>query len=533
MINRRTLLTTALTLGAMKAFPGLSYAQARPLVFATFTGSWEEAHKAVLVPAFRKANADASIVLDPMLSVDQIAKVNAARANPPIDVMLHDPGPALVAIGQDIVEPFPVEKSTYYKDLIAEAQEPMGPAPFFQVVGLTYNPDTIKTPPTSWADLWKPEFKGKVGITNLNSTLGTGWLVEIAKMHGGSEANIDPGFKALEALKPNLAAVAANPGALATLFQQGQIDISPGNFNAIQILKARGVPVEFVAPKEGAIAFKTTIHVVKNSPNKELAFKLIEASLSPEVQTTLMNSPYLIVPTNAKVPMGGEIATRAGERHRRTEEEIRVPGLEEDQRAAFRLDRAVQPRNQALRITTMAAASVPRDVTSYGMGLAAPLALFFLVFFVAPLVQLLRPFTAQRYGRCRVGHRPIRPFPDRPIQPERAWLDAAARRGGDRLVPGAGLSDRMALPPGRIAGPDAHHPHRAAAAADKCRRPHLCMDRHPGPPGHHQLDAAFDRRDRYTDSAALHPGRRGSCARTGTDAADDVAADHRARRAST
>src|SRR5438046_2696209 len=93
MINRRTLLTTALPLGAMKAFPGLSYAQARPLVFATFTGSWEEAHKAVLVPAFRKANADAAMVLDPMLSVDQIAKVNAAKANPPIDVMLHDPGP--------------------------------------------------------------------------------------------------------------------------------------------------------------------------------------------------------------------------------------------------------------------------------------------------------------------------------------------------------------------------------------------------------------------------------------------------------
>jgi putative spermidine/putrescine transport system permease protein len=37
---------------------------------------------------------------------------------------------------------------------------------------------------------------------------------------------------------------------------------------------------------------------------------------------------------------------------------------------------------------TMAAASVPRDVTSYGIGLSAPLALFFLLFFVAPLVQL-------------------------------------------------------------------------------------------------------------------------------------------------
>lgn len=306
--DRRQLLKTALTLGAMQAFPGLSFAQARPLVFATFTGSWEEAHKAVLVPAFKKMAGDAQIVLDPMLSVDQIAKVNAARANPPIDVMLHDPGPALVAIGQDLIEPYPVEKSAYYKDLISEAQVATGPAPFFQVVGLTYNPEAVKTPPTSWADLWNPEYKGRVGITNMNSTLGTGFMVEIAKMHGGSEANIDPAFAAIEKLKPNLAAVAANPGALATLFQQGQIDISPGNFNAIQILKAKGVPVEFVAPKEGAIAFKTTIHIVKNSPNKELAFKLIEAALSPEVQAKLMDAPYLIVPTNTKVKMGGEIA---------------------------------------------------------------------------------------------------------------------------------------------------------------------------------------------------------------------------------
>jgi putative spermidine/putrescine transport system substrate-binding protein len=133
-------------------------------------------------------------------------------------------------------------------------------------------------------------------------------MVEIAKMYGGSEANIDPAFKALQELKPNIAAVAANPGALATLYQQGQIDIGPGNFNAIQILKARGVPVEFAKPKEGTIAFKTTVHIVKNSPNKALAFAMIEASLSPEVQSALMQSPYLIVPTNSKVKMEGEIS---------------------------------------------------------------------------------------------------------------------------------------------------------------------------------------------------------------------------------
>ncbi|MEY2655643.1 MAG: hypothetical protein RLZZ524_2671 [Pseudomonadota bacterium] len=305
-LDRRSLLGSALTLSAMTLFPQLSRAQARKLVFATFTGSWEEAHRDVLVPAFRKSGNE--VLLDAMLSVDQIAKVTAARSNPPIDVMLHDPGPALTAIAQDLVEPFPVAQSKHYGELIPEAQDPQGPAMFFQVVGLTYNPEKIKTPPTSWADLWKPEYKGRVGITNMNSTLGTGFMVELARMHGGSESNIEPAFKKIAELKPSLAAVAANPGALAALYQQGQIDISPGNFNAIQILKARGVPVEFVAPKEGAIAFKTSVHIVKNSPNKALAALLIDTALSPEVQTRLMQSPYLVVPTHGKVKMEGEIA---------------------------------------------------------------------------------------------------------------------------------------------------------------------------------------------------------------------------------
>ncbi len=314
-LTRRNLMTSALTLGAMQLFPGLSEAQAKRIVFATFTGSWEEAHRDVLVPAYRKATNGAEIVLDPMLSVDQIAKVTAARSNPPIDVMLHDPGPALVAVANDLVEPYPTDKSAYYKDLIDDAQLPTGPAIFFQVVGLTYNPDKIKTPPSSWADLWKPEYKGKVGITNLNSTLGTGFLVEIARMNGGNEANIEPGFKALDSLKPSLSAVAANPGQLATLFQQGQIDISPGNFNAIQIMKARGVAVEFVAPKEGAIAFKTSIHIVKNTQAKDLCFALIEAAMSPEVQSKLMAEPYLVVPTNTKVKISGEVAKTLAKDH--------------------------------------------------------------------------------------------------------------------------------------------------------------------------------------------------------------------------
>src|SRR5207244_7758834 len=138
----------------------------------------------------------------------------------------------------------------------------------------------------------QPARNPRVGSPTLPPPLGTGWPVQSARMRGGSEANVDAGFKAIEELKPNLAAVAGNPGQLATLFQQGQIDISPGNFNAIQIMKARGVAVEFVAPKEKAIAFKTTFHIVKNTQAKDLAFALIEAAISPDVQAKLMEGPY-------------------------------------------------------------------------------------------------------------------------------------------------------------------------------------------------------------------------------------------------
>ena len=76
MTTRRQLIQSSLTLGAMQLFPGITQAQAKRLVFATFTGSWEEAHRAVLVPAYRAATK-AEITLDPMLPVDQIAKGSA------------------------------------------------------------------------------------------------------------------------------------------------------------------------------------------------------------------------------------------------------------------------------------------------------------------------------------------------------------------------------------------------------------------------------------------------------------------------
>ena len=286
------------------------------LVVSIWGGSWRDL---IAETVAKKFTAETGVAVEFITggTIDRLNKEKLAKGSPESDITFTTSHVGWLYANDGLFEQLDLSKIANAANLANEARiSPFHLGAWAYVYTIGYRADLLANAKfESWEDLWKPEYKGKVGITNLNSTLGTGFLVEIARMHGGSEANVEPGFKAIEALKPSISAVASNPGQLATLFQQGQIDISPGNFNAIQIMKARGVAVEFVAPKEKAIAFKTTIHIVKNTGAKDLAFALIEAALSPDVQAKLMESPYLIVPTNTKVKMGGEIAKTLAKDH--------------------------------------------------------------------------------------------------------------------------------------------------------------------------------------------------------------------------
>lgn len=284
------------------------------LVAATYQGNWEDAHRKILVPAFQKATG-ASVTLVPMFAVDQVARLQAAGANPPFDVAILDPGPLITAPKEEILQKFPGDLSKNFQDVLPRYQKSgdgdWGPVIGLQFVGIAYNPTKITTPPTSWADLWKPEYKGRVGITNMSSTLGTGWMVEIAKMHGGSEADLEPAFQAVKELLPNIAAIAPNLGALGTLFQQGEIDIAPHNLSSIALLQSKGIDVDWVIPKEGSYAFGASMHVVKNPVSSvDLATAYIDAALSTEVQTAMASEPYFIAPVNKNAPLTGILAEK-------------------------------------------------------------------------------------------------------------------------------------------------------------------------------------------------------------------------------
>jgi putative spermidine/putrescine transport system substrate-binding protein len=312
-ISRRSLLkigSSALAAGTF-GLPALSHA-AGSIVATTYPGSFDEAFRAVVGPAFSKASGT-DVTFTPLLGVDQIGKIQASPNAPPFDVVLFDEGPLIPAINTGVLEKFPSEKSKAFADIPDAFRHPDGYAPVLtvQLIGIAYNPKKIETPPTSWEDLWNPEYKGRVGITGLASSLGTAFMVEIAKLHGGSETNIEPAFDAVKKLLPNVGAIATSPGALAALFQQGEIDIAFNYWNNVALLAAKGVDIAFAKPKSGAIVVRSSAQIVKNNQNPQAVLEYLDTIMSADVQKGLEVSPWVMMPTNKRVPLTGANLTVA------------------------------------------------------------------------------------------------------------------------------------------------------------------------------------------------------------------------------
>lgn len=305
-IDRRHFLKMGAAMGLTALVPGSLFAQTRELVVTVYPGSWETAQRTVMLPHVESATGS-RVIMTPLLGVDQVAAITAARRNPPYDVVTFDEGPFLASSQFDIVQRFPIEQSSHFHQLLPEFQNEYGPIISGQPVGIAYNTEVFDTPPTSWDAMWDHSLAGRVGLTGAQSSLGTAFLIEIAKMDGGSTSDIEPAFARLSDLLPRVGALAPSPGGLATLFQQGEVVIAPNYFNNVQALQAAGVPIGFAIPETGSPFIRTSLHIVKNTRVPELAFQFIEAAMDPEVQVRLMASPHNFIPSNQEVPISGDI----------------------------------------------------------------------------------------------------------------------------------------------------------------------------------------------------------------------------------
>ena len=152
--------------------------------------------------------------------------------------------------------------------------------------GLAVNTKRIKRPITKWADLWDPEFAGKVAFP------AWGWMGQevfhaINQINGGTPDDVSPGIAKLQDLyKNNNASTINNVEHTKQMLLEEEVWICP-HFSARTVkAAAAGAPVEFVIPDEGGLSFIFNTSVINNRPadSTELAYQFVNNTLDPDNQ---------------------------------------------------------------------------------------------------------------------------------------------------------------------------------------------------------------------------------------------------------
>jgi putative spermidine/putrescine transport system substrate-binding protein len=288
------------TTGAKTNFKG------QTLIVTSYGAAWEEFMNKEIIPDFEKETG-AKVELAVGLSKDWMAKLRAAgKANPPYDVVIANETYVSGARKEGHFVTLPEAKVPNLKDVAKPLRnkDDNGVLGLFQPLGIAYRTDLVKVPPKSWKDLWKPEYKGKIGIYSANNSAMPMFLMLLGKIYANDPKNMDKAFEQIKALKPFKQTDFS--GDMEKLLTRGEVEIGIIDSPAVVRLKKQGVKVEFVVPEEGMFIFEQDMNVTAGSKVKDLAFAFINYQLSEPVQKKWA-AAYYVTPSNTKVKIEGDL----------------------------------------------------------------------------------------------------------------------------------------------------------------------------------------------------------------------------------
>jgi putative spermidine/putrescine transport system substrate-binding protein len=305
----RTLARAALVgLAALLALPAAAQ-EKRTLSISIWGFNGDILERELFKPFKDKHNVD--IVLETGNNADRLNKVRIRRGQG-VDVIYLADSFAQTGIDENLFAKVDRSKVPNAKDLHPIAStihgEAYGPAYTVGRYGIIYDSAAVKAPVTSWADLWREEFKGRASIPGISTTAGPLILLAAAERKGIDAFKDSAGaFKSLGELKPNIVKVYNTGSELVNLFAQKEIVVAAAQDFVFANIKAAIPTAQWAELKEGPFANMNTINIVSGSKNVDLAHEFINFHLSPEVQKT-MAVLKVDAPVNKKVELTPEQA---------------------------------------------------------------------------------------------------------------------------------------------------------------------------------------------------------------------------------
>lgn len=293
---------------------GSSQASSETLVIYGWVGPNEAGFRKEFFPAFEKKYG-VKIEYLSASSFLNYGKLKAERNNPQADVAMMDDMILDQARKDDLLQPLDTSIVTTLDDIKPDARfkDNMGVGIGYNVVSMYYNTKILQekgiAPPTSWNDLLRPDFKGRVVIRNITSSYGLYALLMLARANGGSDTNPEPGFLKMKEMASNVISFPTSHGPLAQMTLQGDAWIGVTGLGEAQEFVDKKAPIKFFLPKEGAIAMVEAAGVVKGAPHAKLAQQFIAELTSPEGQR-MMAASQSWVATSKKAIIDDSVKAR-------------------------------------------------------------------------------------------------------------------------------------------------------------------------------------------------------------------------------
>ncbi|MBX8547702.1 ABC transporter substrate-binding protein [Pseudomonas cichorii] len=268
-------------------------------------GTMERLYADHVLPAFEKAN-NVKVAIVPGTSSDILAKVQASKDNPQMHLIFLDDGIMYRAISMGLCDT--LQPSAALTELPPQARiKDQAAAVSLGVTGLAYNTRMFKekgwSAPTSWMDLADKRFKDKVVFQSLaSSTFGLHGFLMFNRIQGGTESDVEPGFKAWpKTIGPNVLEYIASSAKISEMVQTDEAALFPLTPTQVTALKIKGVPVEYAQPKEGAVVLNVAECAIAKNNQPELTQKLAAYLLTAEAQAPALELGDQI-PSNPNTP---------------------------------------------------------------------------------------------------------------------------------------------------------------------------------------------------------------------------------------
>jgi len=240
-------------------------------------------------------------------TVERRARAYAERGRPSFDIVYLNIFESRQAV-KDGVTQEPNPDVAGFSDLYALAKLG-GYGVAFNAITPVYDATMVDAPMTRWADFWRDDLAGRIAWPSYPGAQGTAALLMAARINGGSEYDIDPGFEAIAALKP-FVAFQSSQSQLYGMFDADACAASAefGSFTQ-KYADTQNPDIVVTKPEEGMPVAMNVACITVGTGNQALAEEWVSLHLSEACQRAYAEEIYY-GPTNRTVELTGELAEK-------------------------------------------------------------------------------------------------------------------------------------------------------------------------------------------------------------------------------